>query len=106
LITGTYTAPTKHLAEIASNFCRLDDGNEHHLQDIQILFDLPDVLSIAKLTFRDGIGYEIIYSQAADADDLAVIPDYIRRCILVGVTSLSPTGSGLHQTRVWYWQSQ
>lgn len=89
---------------LAEPFDRLDSGDCSELRELDILIDLPEVVSVARIHFECGTGYEVIHSDLADVDDLADVVRVVSRATVVRVEPWGVNGSGHRQHRILYWE--
>lgn len=89
---------------LAEEFFRLDRGDESRLRDLDILIDLPCVLSVARMHFASGTGYEVIFSTAVDVDDCADAIKIVGSANLIHCAPHGANESGRPQMRALYWE--
>lgn len=91
---------------IAQPFLRLDEGDTSGLLDLDLLVDLPEILTVARMHFTVGVGYEVIFTELADADDHRDAVQLTAHCLLLRREPWGFTPSGYHAYRCLYWECQ
>lgn len=94
-----------HSAVMATEaFARVDAGDLSKLAEIDVLIDLPDVLTLARFHFTDGVGYEVIHSTAAGIDEYECAVDLVVHSVLVSHQPWGCNSSGYSESRSLYWE--
>ncbi|MER7445005.1 hypothetical protein [Micromonospora avicenniae] len=89
---------------LAEPFDRLDAGDETHVRDIDILVDIPEVISVVRFHFDTGTGYETIFSAACDRDDFSAAVLFVSRANIIRCEPWGWNESGYSQGRALYWE--
>ncbi|WP_144121140.1 hypothetical protein [Catellatospora sichuanensis] len=85
-------------AEIVKTFDTLEG-----LEDLQVMYDLPEICSVARYIFKDGrVGYEAFFTMNADVEDYATTMMILggSRQIHMELWNLSPGGVMQYRT-IW-----
>ncbi|MDG4825979.1 hypothetical protein O7635_29370 [Asanoa sp. WMMD1127] len=84
-------------------FVRLDAGDVTELRELDVLIDLPNVLSLVRFHFRSGTGFEMISSGMCDGEDYNAAVTAMEGAKLIAVNSHGVNGFGEPMNRSWYW---
>lgn len=89
--------------DLAVPFVRLDAGDVTELIELDILMDLPDVLSLVRFHFRSGVGYEVISSSLCEMDTYQDAINVMNGAQLIRTMGHGHTYYGHPQIRSWLW---
>ncbi|GAB3847431.1 hypothetical protein GCM10029963_28900 [Micromonospora andamanensis] len=93
-----------HPESLAEQFFRVDRGDCSHVRDIDIIIDLPEVISVARFHFTQGTGYEVIFSNACEIEDFQDAVAVVSRANIVSCEPYGWNASGYPQARALYWE--
>lgn len=88
---------------LTAPFDRLDAGNVTELRNVDVLLDLPEVVSVARYHFRSGIGYEVIVAESADEHDYQQVIELLGHHHMIRCESWGHSFNGERRKRSLYW---
>ncbi|MEU8086374.1 hypothetical protein AB0B57_22540 [Micromonospora sp. NPDC049101] len=93
-----------HPELLARAFDLLDEGITDHLRDMDILVDVPDVMTVVRMHFYTGTGYEAIHSTACESDDYAAATAILSKTNIIRCEPYGFNLSGYTQMRSLFWE--